>query len=224
MESFLRRLKFYGIGFGIGLIAVFLIFGNRACNWGPKQRIKNSIKERIIVLNERNDSIRKRNGISDAELISHIEDGDIFFNRSKTENPLRVYHFESESENFNVTIPENSFLSEIVFEPSDAQSIFNSEKGFGNIIYFPKDQDLFYVPKNTHLDSTMLQLGCKDGNDLFELIKKSGKINFNKSRLNEPWNLNHVFSIYTNNKTAEISSIWYKEKIEVTDIQFINHQ
>lgn len=29
--SFLQRLKFYGIGFGIGLLVVFAIFGNRSC-------------------------------------------------------------------------------------------------------------------------------------------------------------------------------------------------
>lgn len=29
--TFLNRLKFYGIGFGIGLLMVFAIFGNRSC-------------------------------------------------------------------------------------------------------------------------------------------------------------------------------------------------
>jgi hypothetical protein len=29
--TFLNRLKFYGVGFGIGLLMVFAIFGNRSC-------------------------------------------------------------------------------------------------------------------------------------------------------------------------------------------------
>jgi hypothetical protein len=221
MDKFLRRLKYYGIGFGIGIIAVFLIFGNRACNWGPKQRIKTSINDRVIVINSFNDSIRKSKDISDSRLLNLIQEGDIIFNESKTKNPLKVYHFESDGIEFNVTIPENSFISEVKFKPTNAKSTMNSKNGFGRILKFPKERNLIYYDENnSDLDSVVQSLGCQNSEQLFGLVKKSGRINFNKSSLHNPNKLNHVLTVSsTNNKSADISSIWYKEKIEIIHIE-----
>ena len=52
MTTFWKRLRYYGIGFGIGCIFVFFFFQNRACTWLPDNRIKNSILDRTIVIQE----------------------------------------------------------------------------------------------------------------------------------------------------------------------------
>ena len=45
MGKFLRRLKFYAVGLGIGTIFTFMIFGNRGCSWLPDNRVKNMIAD-----------------------------------------------------------------------------------------------------------------------------------------------------------------------------------
>jgi len=49
MNTFLRRLKYYGIGFGIGLLFVFFIFKQKGCSWTPGNRVKEAVLNRIIV-------------------------------------------------------------------------------------------------------------------------------------------------------------------------------
>lgn len=225
MESFVRRLKYYGLGFGIGLIAVFLIFGNRACNWGPKQRIKTSILERVVVINELNDSIKNSLKLSDSEVMDLIEKMDIDFSESKKDNPLKVYKFTSDELDFHVTLPENSYLAEIVFSPETSSSISNSNNGFGRILHFPKEKDLMYIPEDSPSFNILKEINCSDANDLFNIIMKQGQIDFNRSKLNDPWDLDQViFCRDVNNKNVSISSYWYKEKIEVSSIQLSDNE
>jgi hypothetical protein len=60
MESLWRRLKYYGIGFGIGLVFVIFFFQNRGCSWLPSNRVKNSILDRLVVASDETLEILKK--------------------------------------------------------------------------------------------------------------------------------------------------------------------
>ena len=47
--TFLRRLVYYLIGFGIGLIMVIFFFQNRGCSWLPENKVKETILRKIII-------------------------------------------------------------------------------------------------------------------------------------------------------------------------------
>jgi hypothetical protein len=51
--TFAQRLKFYGIGFGIGLLMVFMIFGNRSCVSVNEQKMAELVAYQQIQISEK---------------------------------------------------------------------------------------------------------------------------------------------------------------------------
>ena len=68
MDSIFRRLKYYGIGFGAGLVFVIFFFQNRGCSWLPDNRVKNSILDRVLVLPETEAVQMKKFGLTKKDL------------------------------------------------------------------------------------------------------------------------------------------------------------
>ena len=89
MDNFFRRLKLYGIGFGIGLVCVFLFFRNRGCNWLPENRVKASIIERVIIVHEDEILAYKGLGITDVQLNKIIQNASVSFSESKKKASLK---------------------------------------------------------------------------------------------------------------------------------------
>ncbi|MFM7301025.1 MAG: hypothetical protein ACKO1R_07790 [Crocinitomicaceae bacterium] len=221
MNNLIRRLKYSGIGFALGLIIVFFFFGNRGCNWGPESRVKTAIKDRVLVVNQANELELQKKGVSIDELRQLIEDSDIDFSASKKEEALKVYYFENEKFDFVVSLPYESYIAEISLLDADAQQFKTSSKGNGKILHFPKDQDLFYVPENSLLTCQMNEMGFKDNNALFEAIKTNGVIDFSSSNFNIRPKAEHLIRFKDKkNRNVAAKTIWMKEKIEVVSFTF----
>lgn len=93
-SPWLRRLKYYGIGFGIGMIFVFFFFQNRGCSWLPENRVKNSILDRLVVVSESNAELMKAEGIDDDFIVGLLNDGDVDFSASQKREESKVYVIE----------------------------------------------------------------------------------------------------------------------------------
>ena len=59
MKTFLKRLKYYGLGFGIGTVFLFFFFENRGCSWMPSNRVKSNVIERLLVTSKSDKQILK---------------------------------------------------------------------------------------------------------------------------------------------------------------------
>ena len=221
MNNFTRRLKYYGIGFGIGLIMVFFFFGNRGCNWGPENRVKSSIRERVLVVNSENLTELKKKGISTQDLQKIIEESDIDFGLSKKEESLKVYLFTNEKFKFIVSLPYESFIAEVSLLNIDALNFTTSKKGKGKFLSFPKEKDIMYVNEGELLTCQMREMGIKDNNMLFEIIKKTGELDFSASNFESRPKAEHIIR-FTDNKKRKVAvkTIWMKEKIEVISFNF----
>lgn len=221
MSNLFRRLKYYGIGFGLGLIIVFFFFGNRGCNWGPESRVKTAIKERVLVVNQANELELQKKGVSSDELRQLIEDSDIDFSASKKEEELKVYYFQNEKFDFLVSLPYESYISEISLLETDAFQFNTSTTGSGTFLHFPKDQDLFYVPENPLLTCQMNEMGFKDNNALFEAIKSNGMLDYSGSNFKIRPKAEHLIRFKDKkNRNVAAKTIWMKEKIEVVSFTF----
>jgi len=93
MDNFFRRLKYYGIGFGIGLIFVVLLFQQKGCSWTPGNRVKSAILERIIFIDSLDEIYIKAHNISPKILREFIENGTVSFLKSKRNGQEKLYHF-----------------------------------------------------------------------------------------------------------------------------------
>lgn len=224
MDNFFRRLKYYGIGFGIGMLFVFFFFKNKGCAWTPSNRVKSSIFERIIVLSETEQQKLSEMHISNKELLQILRDGDIDFQKSEKSSRFKVYHINCISKNgknfvAKITLGEDSFISEIQFKSTKSSKIKYSDKGFGKFIYFPKPKDLVYVDTTDVLICQQEAIKIKDNNKLYQRIRKTGKIDFGKSNLYMNPKPEHYITFKDkNNRSIAAKGIWHMDKIEIVQL------
>ena len=223
MDSIFRRLKYYGIGFGVGLVFVVFFFQNRGCSWLPGNRVKNSILERVLVLPETEALQMKKFGLTKTDLTLILNDGEVLFEESKKEGNPKVYVVEKEINNkgklkFFFTLADESFISEIHFSEKNANKIQNTKKGFGDLIYFPKDDDLVFPDSSAHVTCQQEELKLINSKEILRYLKKSGKIDYSKSNLSASPKPEHHL-IFKNDKRQEIGCdvIWYKTKLNITN-------
>ncbi|MFD1553432.1 hypothetical protein DNU06_07110 [Putridiphycobacter roseus] len=99
MDKFKNRIKYYLIGFLIGVVAVAFFFGQRGCAWLPGNRVKSVIAENNIVVG---DSVAQLlNCLSDdAQPIYDIlnNSGDVNFGESETHLDHKIYLIEGEND------------------------------------------------------------------------------------------------------------------------------
>jgi len=231
MDSFLRRLKYYGIGFGIGLIFVFFFFQNRGCSWLPSNRVKNSFLDRVIVVPDDQLQLMKEKNLTEKDIVSVLNDGDVVFDKSKKKGNTKVYLLEKEIEGegiiqFYFTLPQESFLSEVHFvnkNGNGVEKIKNTTHGFGSIIHFPKDDNLVFVDTTSKLTCQQDALGLINPLDIYALLKKNGKVDFSKTNyLKKPKAEQYLVFTDKKNRLIGCKAIWYKNKINITsfDVPF----
>jgi hypothetical protein len=83
MKDFLRRLKYYGIGFIIGTIMVVFMFDNKGCSWFPSNRVKDNLFNRMIVIEASNLAEIKKQGFKESQFLKTIQEGDVDGGKSK---------------------------------------------------------------------------------------------------------------------------------------------
>ena len=124
MDNFFRRLKYYGIGFGIGLIFVVFLFQQKGCSWTPGNRVKSAILERIIFVDSLDAAYLKTNHLSKKSLRAFIENGTVSFLKSKRNGSEKLYHFHGKlgrvkSLDCLIAYREKSVVVDIDFEHSN---------------------------------------------------------------------------------------------------------
>ncbi|MFM7684229.1 MAG: hypothetical protein ACKO7P_16040 [Bacteroidota bacterium] len=221
MENFLRRLKYYGIGFGIGLIFVIFFFKNKGCAWTPENRVKTAIFERLLVINDENKKELEKLDLSEKELIQILRNSDIDFQKSKKTDQFKVYHFDCKAKSGKdfivlLTLGKESFLSEVLLKEKKTRRATNSIKGIGEIIYFPKERNFLYVDTTDKLNCQKEVILVKDNDQLFQRIRKNGYIDFEKSNLKRRPKPEHCL-VFRDNKNREIRAfaLWHMDKIEI---------
>lgn len=225
MDSFLRRLKYYGIGFGIGLLFVFIFFQNRGCSWLPSNRVKNSFLDRLIVVPDDQMDFLVKNGLTTKDLIQVLNDGDVNFSESKKTGNPQVYTLEKEfdgkgSLKFYFTLPKESFISEVHFEEKSAQKVKNTTEGLGKIIHYPKDDNLVFVDSAKYVTCQQEKLGLLNPVDILKLMKKSGEIDFSHSNLKQTPKPEHLI-IFNDKQGRKIGAkaVWYKNKVNISTFE-----
>lgn len=230
MENFFRRLKYYGIGFGIGLLFVIFFFKNKGCAWTPENRVKTAIFERLIVVNKENQIELKKLNINEKELIQILRNSDINFQKSKKSDHFKVYHFDCKAKSGKefialLTLVKESFLSEVLFKEKNTGQAKNSIQGIGKIIYFPKERNFLYADTTDKLNCQKEVIQINDNDQLFQQIRKNGCIDFEKSNLKRSPKPEHCLVFKDKiNREVHAYALWHMDKIEIfrMDLPFDN--
>ena len=218
-SSFIRRLKYYGIGFGIGLIFVFIFFQNRGCSWLPGNRVKNTVLERVMVVNDETAKAFAKKGLTKKDAIAALNNGSVLFGDSDKNNDSKVYAIEYEGNTFLFTLPYESFITEVKLG-GNAMKTKTSTEGFGTIWNFPLDKNLVYFDSSQVLQCQLDLLQIKDAKTVLSKIKKSGKIDFERTNLATRPKPEHCIVFNQNSVRVEAKTIWYKDKLEILSFDF----
>lgn len=220
MENFLRRLKLYGIGFGIGLVCVFFFFRNRGCAWLPENRVKSTILERVIVVHADEIKAFRALALNEKKLSELIQNADVAFSESKKQGEPKAYKLVGELPNgksidFILTLPERSVVCELKLKSAKIKQVKNSIEGRGFPVLFPKNKGLFYLGLDKEILTNLRIKGITKSEQLLKIIRMHGFIDFEKSSFsgekpNCCWVINHPQHKFS------LATFWYKEKIEIT--------
>jgi hypothetical protein len=162
--NFGGRLKYYLVGFGIGIIACLLIFKGRGCEWLPNERVLNSIRTSNIYFTAQDSCIMVSNGITKKDVFLLLANGDVNFKASSTNAKIANYklnNFNKESEQKVYVIEHNDL--KISFDLYERDSVvfiskFNDleiskncseESDFAKAMYLPNDMTLEKLSSNT---------------------------------------------------------------------------
>lgn len=215
MESFVRRLKYYGIGFGLGLVFVFFFFKNRGCTWTPSNRVKNTILGRMIVVSDETKAEMERRGISEKTLVKVLDDGDIDFDASDKNRKDKKYLIEKDGIKYVFTLPHESCISE-AFIAKSVKKVSPTETGKGTFVHFPYDKNLVYTDSTKFLACQQDQLNVIGDRQIWRSIKKHGTLDFEKTNLKTGTKPEHYIEFVWKNDTIGATVVWYKEKLNIT--------
>lgn len=226
MESFWRRLRYYGLGFGLGLILTFGIFNTRGCSWMPENRVKDAMNKRVWLIDmQKVNSFYKDHKLNDAKFYRLMQDADISFTKSIRSGRHKVYDLtftdgKNKEAHCLARMTDESFVVEFipgVKNIKEYRKMKSSSIG-ASIIHTPNQKHLVYSEDNPAIKEHLRALGIP--NDI-KLQKElfSGHFDYQKSRLKEQPRPIHVFQFRpeNNKRRIEVSAtcIWYKDKIKV---------
>lgn len=221
-SNFLRRLKFYGIGFGIGCIFVFFFFQNRGCSWLPGNRVKNSILDRVLVANDLEWEFMKSQGITKDDILAVLNDGDVDFKNSKKDGETQVYIIEKDFDKIGFTrlyftLPKESYMSEVKMGAKTAQEVDNTKNGYGRFIHFPNDEFLIYPDTSKRVTCQQELLKLIDPKMILKKVKATGFVNFSKTDFTIRPKPDHYISFVVGKDTIGTKSFWYQNKINLSN-------
>ncbi len=214
-------MKYYGIGFGIGIIVVTFLLPNR-CSWTPSNRIKTSILSRIVTVNDVEWKLMQSKGLTQKDIISVLNDGDVDFGISKKDGDSKVYVITKDfgkkgDYKFYFTLPSESFISEVKIGEMDAKKVTNTTTGYGKFLFIPKDEYLVYPDSTKKVTCQMDILQIKDVKQLLKDIEKSGRINFEKSNFGAKPKAEHYIEYAQGQDTVAFHAVWYKNKLFISN-------
>jgi hypothetical protein len=234
MESFWRRLKYYGIGFGIGLILTFGFFNTRGCSWMPSNRVKESMNARIWIMESAAKlDFYQDNHFTDKSFYEAIQEASVAFTDSKRHGKHKIYQLEIENDK-GKAIPllarmtDESALVELIATQQNWKAFLKSKKqaADGTIIYAPKQKNLFYLPENRALQEEFASIGIGN-DDQLNLALQKATFSYQNSNLKATPKPLLAFEItiapngkeWLKSRKLTVYCIWYKDKLKVLDLQ-----
>ena len=229
MESFWRRLRYYGLGFGLGLILTFGIFNTRGCSWMPSNRVKEAMNARVWVMNKAvQQDFFQKNKLTKDQFYKAIQDADIAFTKSIRSGKHKVYDltFNTSSKkdvHCLARMTDESFVVEFIPFVSSVKALKKQQTKHSEapIIHTPNNKNLVYSDTRPALQAHLKALGLANDSQLQKALFK-GAFHATKSRLNEQPRPLHMFSFRTKKlPKAQLfaTCIWYKDKIKIVDLK-----
>jgi len=157
------RLKYYLVGFSIGIIACLIIFKGRGCEWLPNERVLNSIRTSNIYFTAQDSCMMASNNITKKDIFLLLANGDVDFSESNTERKIQRYvldhlaqkaelkHYVIEHEGLKVSFnlyERDSVVFISKFNDLETSKNCSGESDIAKAMYLPNDMTLEKLSSN----------------------------------------------------------------------------
>ncbi len=163
--KFIHRLKYFLVGFGIGLIAVFFFFKDRGWDWLPGNRVTKFILTNPMEIDEDFLLVLNENKIKTDLLFNTIEKGSVLFSESETKERVKNYKIELDTFKLTILVSFEDSLSTII----NLNNLKNKQNQ--KIVSTP------FYPSDSLFFSKILKKEIK-ANDLFLCQLKKEELNY----------------------------------------------
>ena len=93
--NFINRLKFYLVGFILGLFLVYSLFNDREWDWLPENKIKKFLLANPIKINIEKSEVLNLNESFSKKVFDVVINGNVLFSKSETKTDTKNYFLES---------------------------------------------------------------------------------------------------------------------------------
>ena len=155
--KFFKRLKYFAVGFSLGILFVYFLFKDRDFKWDwlPGNRVSNFILDHPIKIDEsRLGEIIDKEDFS-RSVYNAIIEGEVDFSNSKTKSELKTYIIENELDKLHILVSFTDSVSKII--------------QFNNNIYF-NENSIESNLINLNIDSTNFFKRINDWGDIAWII------------------------------------------------------
>ena len=181
--NFLNRLKFYLVGFILGLFFVYSLFNDREWDWLPENKIKKFLLANPIKINIEKSEFLNINDSFSKKVFDVIINGNILFSKSETKTDTKNYFLESNNDTISVDISFDDSACRI--------TSFNNIK-------FTRNKSSIHIDTNVYMDNFNFY-------NVVEKLKKKYSKEFTRDL--EKYQLNEL-DIEKNLKTIDVN--WIK--------------
>jgi hypothetical protein len=121
-SSIWRRLRIYAVGVGLGCLISWGFFKGRGCtDWTPSHRVTELLTQNVLIANDTVLAKMKTNKIEIGDIVQLIQNGEVNFSKSKTDESPQIYVLEGTnvidepySASFSVNKDEGKFLHDTI--------------------------------------------------------------------------------------------------------------
>ena len=229
MDKLIRRLKYYGIGFGIGLIFVIVIFKQKGCSWTPQNRVKSAVFQRIVFVDSLDRAYLKAKHIQPKDLKKMIQNATLSFMDSKRHGNEKIYQLYSNFPNgkgitFLVALREQSFVVDIDFVNTNFKK-YVPLQGKATPFLYTKKENWFSGKWKSY---KFTKISASDAPEkITKYFLKNGYLDCGFTNFNQVQPVHKIdFFTYVNatprsetreHVTCEV--IWFQEKLKIKEIE-----
>ena len=112
--KFTKRLKYYLIGFGLGLFLVFFLFKDRSWSWLPENRVLDFISSHPILVNKDFYDDLKDKSALEKKIFDLVLSGNVDFSESQTKGEIKTYRIFTDSTQIEIALSFNDSISRVI--------------------------------------------------------------------------------------------------------------
>ena len=184
--NFRKRLTYYLIGFGIGIIMVYFLFKGRGMEWTPNNRVLNTISSCKILISDKIKCLINCNEIQIENIFNLLENGDVNFSESQTKKRIKNYIIEHDKLKVNFSLNKVDSIAELInINTSSNCNCMDSSNSNLQPLYMPNKMVLSKLKAKKIKRSKLFncQFDCLNLiNDDINYLLNKGEVLFEKSK------------------------------------------